>query len=325
MDSRHIGPEGNLDSVQTQIREMRLANPDGVSASTSYTRPILPAPWPISSYVMLRTELERLDRLVTSKYPSGTLGLPSPSEMLMYVHKDACRAVKHEMRRQDRTHSVTSWDLFLEGKTPEEFTALQMLHWDTDSDVNKAVSYCAQYSEKILVLRAASESVREAWEQIRVQYTDLLSPNRVALVGITPVLGAAPSSSMEGGIDCGSITDNNMQPPATYSVPVGTKAPLPSTSTDFFRIGKEVDVPKDGTLSSSNLNRAFCASNCDVKENTAMRVPTANGPKDVDDGESVPELWVGAAYDEVAEDAPGYVKPFNYLKWYVEQLTLLCK
>ena len=55
VDTRHIGPEVNLDAVQAQIRAMRLANPDGVMASTSKT--IMPAPWPISSYVMLRHEL----------------------------------------------------------------------------------------------------------------------------------------------------------------------------------------------------------------------------------------------------------------------------
>ena len=114
--------------------------------------------------------------------------------MLYYVHKDACRAVNREMRRQDKEQSVTGWDLFLEGKQPEEFVAIQMLHWDTDNDVIKAVSLCRQYSEKILVLRAASEIVREAWNQIREQYTDLLLPNQVAVVGITPVLGANPSA-----------------------------------------------------------------------------------------------------------------------------------
>ena len=99
--------------------------------------------------MLLRYELERLDRLVVARYPSGTIGLPSPPEILMYVHKVGVRAVRHEMRRQDRSHSVTGWDLFLDGKSPEEFTALQMLNWDTDSEVNLAVSYCAQYSEKI--------------------------------------------------------------------------------------------------------------------------------------------------------------------------------
>ena len=70
---------------------------------------------------------------------------------------------------------------------------------------------------------------------------------------------------------------------------------------------------------------SFCASGKSIRENNSMRVPTANGPMDEIEGESDPELWVGAAMDDVAEDSPGYVKPFNYLKWYVEQLTLLCK
>ena len=156
VDTRHLGPEVNIDSVQAQIQEMRLANTDGASASSQQYTPLLPVPWPISSFGMLRAEIERLDALVSSRYPSGTKGLPSPTEMLYYVHKDACRAVKREMRRQDKEQSVHGWDLFLEGKQPEEFVAIQMLHWDTDSDIIKAVSLCRQYSDKILVLRAAS-------------------------------------------------------------------------------------------------------------------------------------------------------------------------
>ena len=63
VDTRHIGPAVNIDAVQAQIRAMRLANPDGVVAPS--TKRIAPAPWPISSYVMLR----RRDHMLVLQRP----------------------------------------------------------------------------------------------------------------------------------------------------------------------------------------------------------------------------------------------------------------
>ena len=112
--------------------------------------------------------------------------------MLDLIHKKAGKAVRREMRRQDTSKSVKGWDMFLQGKSAEEFSALQMMHWDSDSDVIKAVNYCAQYSEKILLLRTSNEVARVTKVHIRIHYMYFLSTDTEKIVVITRVHDSDP-------------------------------------------------------------------------------------------------------------------------------------